>query len=283
MQIQSIGSHSLAFNPNRAQVQGRGPSSPVQNDPDSDSDVQTGTSAASTAASSKSADKGAAVLRLLEAGHFNGVAELRHRIKYIDQLGGNSNSGGSTPTEPTPQTPEQIATQVNDLNAQIGSQLDTLLGTLTLDEQTIASVNDARTQYSGAVQDALLQNVGSGTINLDGLHSGLQDAFSQFVNQLHDLLTPANPDPNQVPDPNAPDPTAITNALNGITQLFAGALPDLGAPIGGTTGSGDPGSGPGDPIAPDPGHGAAYQKFLAIYNELRGVGEGSSSSLNAVA
>src|SRR5438477_1912993 len=122
--------------------------------------------------------KTAGVLRLLDAGHFNAIAELRHRIKYAEQLSTQSQAAAA---DAAPQ-------QVTDLANSINSQIDALVAPLNLSGDTQDAVTALRSDFNTALQTALHDHVSDGSVDASGLASALQTAFDEFVTQLQQVI-----------------------------------------------------------------------------------------------
>ena len=258
------------------------------------------------------------VIRLLEAGHFKGVADVRLRINSFDQL--SERAAAST----QPVLDERSAEVVEAVNVRV----DELADTLAVDDETRRSIGELVEAFDAQVREAVDAAAGTGDVNT--LTDPIQSAFDLLVQQMTELLsgsatttegvtqtgegalTPqVDPEPllttlrsvvsvadsetrvssdraltslnevdvavTEVSD--APllgpvdetggeataDPAAtLEEALSSLKAVFQEALSTLIASI--ETATQLP-----DPSAPT-GSGVAYDKFLAIYNELRGLG-----------
>ena len=190
-------------------------------------------------------DKG--VLYLLQEGHFKGVSDVRLRINFFEQL--TAIEAGKL---------QAVAEQkVNAVLESVGGIVDTFLEQENeLTEEQTAGVSE--------LQESFVQVV-SGYTNKPV--TDLNNAFDDFVEALRDLFThPAltqeentNTETESADASGLPWQTfikdlqsAFTTATNELTQAFAEVriLPELSEPNG---------------------NGVAYEKFLAIYNELRGL------------
>lgn len=240
------------------------------------------------------------VLRLLEAGHFKGVADVRLRINFFDELSSRARVAA------LPAIEEQAGEVVSAVQARV----DELMDTLELGDETLGLVSDAVAAFDQAVQTLADQAISAGRVDPDALASEIQLAFDGLVEQLEALLV--NPTPEaEPPEPSVPAPDG---------DAIAGDQPENGAatPLAITVGTvnhekrepeteppGDPndqGDAPAvsydeafasireafedalatlisslnqavqlpDPTSP-PGQGQAFAKFLAMYDELRGT------------
>ena len=192
-------------------------------------------------------EDGKGVLRLLQEGHFKGVSDVRLRIVFFEQL--NAIEAGKL---------QAVAEEkVNGVLESVGGIVDTFLEEENgLTQEQTAGVSELQEEFVQAV---------SGYTN--GPVTNLNNAFDEFVKALRDLFTlpVQTQEENTTTEAESPDApglpwqtfiddlqSAFTTATNELTQAFAEVqiLPELSEPNG---------------------NGVAYEKFLAIYNELRGL------------
>jgi len=210
-------------------------------------------------------DKAAGVLRLLEAGHFKGVADVRLRINFFEELSARA-SAAAAPA---------VRTDAAELIETMNTRINELVTPLATDEAAQAAVDELRGQFDAAVQTAAEQFASDEGVNKDSLVTAVQSAFDTFVQGLRDLLTPppppaegeAPPEPPPVGEGEAPaEPPAtspLDDALASLTTVFDELLSGLGDSIATALRLPDP--------SPPSGNGSAYEKFLAMYNSLRGM------------
>jgi hypothetical protein len=237
------------------------------------------------------------VIRNLEAGHFRGVADVRLRINFFDLLSaGAAQAAAAVAQEQAPALGDTVSTQIDDL-----------LATRTIDDQAEASLGELRDAFDAAVGTAVVDFAAHG--DQDILEQQLRSAFDDLLAELGDVFGPLIEE--QEPPPLTLDPTAegladVANPPDARNAL--GVLADLGpSPISADSDPSIappaqpdplPAPAPDDPFAPllaafadaldqflaavstaaqlpDPsapnGKGGAYEKFLAIYNDLRGT------------
>ncbi len=269
------------------------------------------------------------VIRLLQEGHFKGVADLRLRINFFDELSAQAVASALP----------DVQQKATDLAAAVGTQLAGLADTLAVGEQTQQALDTARAEFEAAAQAANEQFASGGTLNRDALIQALQSAFDELFDTVHVALAPPAPpdaattpatDANALADTSAGTVTDSPRAagepvpLDGVGAAVA-ALSQLADAPADTMSSATTKQAPDgtaatlttaespatDPVAtstddalqlddllasfriafdealaglsefiatatrlPDPapptGHGRAYDKFLAIYNDLRG-------------
>ena len=192
-------------------------------------------------------EDGKGVLGLLLEGHFKGVSDVRLRINFSEQL--NAIEAGKL---------QAVAEQkVNAVLESVGGVVDTFLeGENELTEEQTAGVSEFQETFVQAVSGYTNEPV-----------SDLNNAFKDFVEALRNLFAPPvqTQEENTTTEaeiPNTPDlpwqifienlQSAFTTATDELTQAYAEVriLPELSEPNG---------------------NGVAYEKFLAIYNELRGL------------
>jgi hypothetical protein len=203
-------------------------------------------------------EDGKGVLRLLQEGHFKGVSDVRLRINFFEQL--NAIEAGKL---------QAVAEQkVNAVLESVGGIVDTFLAAEEneLTEEQTAGVSKLQESFVQAASGYTNEPV-----------TDLNNAFEDFVEALRDLFTPTvlTQEENTTAETESEDAPelpwqtfikdlqfAFTTATNELTQAFAEVriLPELSEPNG---------------------NGVAYEKFLAIYNELRGLQTPSDEQPNS--
>jgi hypothetical protein len=178
------------------------------------------------------------VIRLLEAGHFKGVADVRLRINFFDEL---SERRGE-------RTTPVIREHADEFVRTITGQVDHLIGPLTPNEEDQAAVAELVGQFNAQVQDAVTS---ASPDNIDTLVTSLGSAFDALDSQLRELLTATDASGSDDATPDAtsdatkltiadgqPAPTQLTPILDERTELDSGAL----------TGSQDPATADGSKL-----------------------------------
>ncbi len=250
------------------------------------------------------------VIRLLEAGHFKGVADVRLRINFFDEL-----------SERVAEHAAPVIKEHRDELVQtITGQVDDLVSPLSLNEEDQTAVAELVAQFNARVEEAVTSAYPD---NTDALVASLGSAFDALASQLHELLTVVDtPDatsdaPKLTIADGQPAPTQLTPVLDERMLLESGALtgaqdaaitavseyiqPEdtvIAEPLTPTTyQTNDSSASLDDALAalrqafegaltslttainevsllPDPtapnGNGGAYAKFLSAYDELRG-------------
>lgn len=220
------------------------------------------------------------VIRNLEAGHFKGVADVRLRINFFDELSARAEAAA------VPVIQEQAESLITTITDEIGQ----LAGALETDEETGVALDTLVDQFNEAVQSAVEQTAAEISVDASALETTLQAAFDDLVSAVTELfnaagdekIAPLDTDVNETTEENqetAPaespveptgdeslpeDEPALTleDAIASLSELFQESLTSLIASINEATQLPDP--------SEPRGNGGAYDKFLAIYNELRG-------------
>ncbi len=193
------------------------------------------------------------VLRNLLEGHFKGVSDVRLRINFFDELAAIEAAKLQTVTA------EKVTGVLDSVGGVVTSFLE---GENELTEDQITSViefHEQFTQAAGAYQNEPAVD--------------LTTVFEEFVEALQNLFTPPEPtqQENTPPENENNDTTEGTGTADAPWQTF---LENLQAAF--TDTSNDLTKAVTDlqilPELSEPnGNGVAYEKFLAIYNELRGL------------
>lgn len=203
-------------------------------------------------------EDGKGVLRLLQEKHFKGVSDVRLRINFFEQL--NAIEAGKL---------QAVAEQkVNAVLESVGGIIDTFLA---------AEENELTEEQTAGVPELQETFFQAASRYTNELVTDLNNAFDDFVEALRDLFAPpaltqeenTTAEAESAGAPGLPWQTfiedlqsAFTTATNELTQAFAEVriLPELSEPNG---------------------NGVAYEKFLAIYNELRGLQTPSDEQPNS--
>ena len=223
------------------------------------------------------------MLRNLLAGHYKGVADVRLRINFFDELNAAAN-----------ETAAAVASEeVSGLVGTVNTQIDTLLGGLEIEQETSDGVAELLAGFGAAVDEGLGQFSSDG--DREAFAQLIESAFGSLTQQLRELLYP----PEQPEEPPT-DETVPTDETDGegdgtVAAAEGGETPPIHEPIPDDTIETTPPL--EDPLAdvlsafsealasfmqsisassqlPElsqpSGNGVAYDKFLAIYNEMLG-------------
>ena len=218
-------------------------------------------------------EKAKGVLRLLEQGHFKGVADVRLRINFHEQI-----------QAADLQARQQITHQaVGDLTETVNTQLDKLVDENELSEQQLTELTKEKEAFDQAVS-AAGQNPAQ-------LTEDVQSAFDAFAQVLETFFVSEVPSPEEtavtdepdvitaVEEPPASDPPqdqilTEPDPLEALKTAFAEALQAIQDSLDSTESL-------LPPLSPPNGKGSAYDKFLAIYNELYRSAEPSESQTDS--
>lgn len=238
-------------------------------------------------------EKQRGVIRLLQEGHFKGVADVRLRINFYDELSAieHASLAGATGDE-APKVLEAV-------NAEV----ETLVASGELTEEQTAAVLEAQGTFNAAANQLVEEFQSSGGASTDDLLAGLRGAFDDFLESLTPILTPAPaaeepaveeaggtvletaavdgeevvaataltveavielPAESLAPEATEEtEPSAISAFLESIGSVFESAVEGLSGALEAATTL--------PPLSEPSGNGVAYAKFLEMYNELRGV------------
>ena len=219
------------------------------------------------------ADKTPGVVRLLQEGHFKGVADVRLRINFHEQLTaieqGNVDAAA--------------AEAVPKLAGAVNAKLDELLASGELTEEQTVLVTDARAVFTSAMDD-----LASGGQGRDALIAGVQQAFQGLFESLQPLIPAPAPEEMSpiaelpveeeggappLAEPETPPESVLQGYLDGIKGAFDSALTEFESAFANT---GLP------PLSEASGNGAAYAKFLAMYQAMQTTGTGGVTEAPSV-
>jgi hypothetical protein len=224
-------------------------------------------------------EKAAGVIRLLESGHFKGVADVRLRINFHDELSARATERSLSAVN------EAAEDFVDDIQAEIESI------TALQEAESEAGAENAVSVFEVQVRDSIQTSLSGGEFDLDGLEDSFRSAFEQLASTLlsgseegedpaSELIRDAELDSSATATPeSAPseetgevsqdDPTLVEAAsgaeesedpLAAFSAYFEEALSDLLSAFGESTVS--------SVLSPTNGNGTAYQKFLLAYDAL---------------
>jgi hypothetical protein len=188
------------------------------------------------------------VLRLLQEGHFRGVADVRLRINFFDEL---------------------VAIEQNQTDEIVGQKIDGLVesitSTLQSGELTETPLDAHIGPFEQAVKESKEDFLAGGVPSTSMLMSDLQSAVETLVHSLKQVLASTsaeNPEEKPVsadfgPDETTPVPELVTR----VRAAFSTAMKDLTQALSDTVVL---------PELSEPnGNGVAYDRFLTIYNEMQ--------------
>lgn len=212
------------------------------------------------------------VLRLLEAGHFKGVAELQQRIRFHEELSSKSDEEAAATFE----------AGAEDLLIDIRGEIKTIVRSLALDEAPLdAAASDGDSTeplassslvhtFEASVEEAIADATVDGTLDIESATADIQAAFDTLTSSLTELyLSTLTVDADS---DTAYDSTLLDDAIASLTLVYEETMAALLASVEESSELEDP--------EPAPGNGVAFNKFLAIYDDLR---YGDSSTIDQTA
>jgi len=219
------------------------------------------------------------VIRNLMAGHFKGVADVRLRINFYDEISAMEQAQAAQVAE------EGVSNILNTVN----SEIESFLQTEELDEELTAALAEAQNVFTTSIPQALDNFVSEGVSGAGGLIPQLQSTFDEFVTSLNAVLAApeesSSEEPDEIEPPvdteengpvltatvigeqeeltEEPQPSPIQQFVDKLIETFSSELAELEAALSQIQ------------VLPElsepSGNGVAYDKFLAIYNEMRGI------------
>jgi len=237
------------------------------------------------------------VIRLLMAGHFKGVADVRLRINFHEQLQGLQAAGSQA----------AAGDQAVSVKSAVSEQLTAMIEAGGFTEEQVAQVGELQKTFEAAVDAAIQGYTEAETPSMEELTASIWEAFATLMTSLETLIAPAAP-PAELPPEIAPEElietvpppeTTVETATAAAEETTdAPQAPEGEAPVGDAALPGAPPT-PSSldalqqafegamaefekAVAPESflpelsgptGNGAAYEKFLAIYQGLYGLTE----------
>jgi hypothetical protein len=206
------------------------------------------------------------VIGLLQEGHFKGVADIRLRINFFDKIASiehaslravaDDNVNGLLQAAKTGFAPMIESGQLTQ------EQADGLLATF---EQTTGQLIEDFLAGRISSSDALIEELRSGFDNLLATLSATStedaDQDSGAVNQVAEETIAPETAPDQTDNS---EETDLQTPVDELVDAFKTALEALANALNDVRVLPE--------LSPPQGNGVAYQKFLEIYNQLRGVG-----------
>jgi len=223
------------------------------------------------------------VIRLLQEGHFKGVADVRLRINFADELSALSQSS----------LRGAVSGDVSAVLAAVDTEVNEFLASDEFDEAFVQAVRGAQDAFDSSVNDlATAFGEASDPATAD-LLAGIQAAYDGFVSALTEIFTqdeggigevvgdgveaPPIPVEGETIPADAPPPptttisTELQSFLDKLTTAFDSALTSFGNSL-------TQASEVLPPLSEPSGNGAAYEKFLAILNGLNAVTDDSPAT-----
>lgn len=225
------------------------------------------------------------VLGLLQAGHFKGVADVRLRINLFDELSALKSANLA----------EAAGVALPDLKETVAAEFSILLESGELDPEQTAAVLAAQETFNTVVDEAMQDVIDSGGTDSQDVFEEIRLAFDVFLEDLAPIITAlmAGPDETPVPEEGtgvaeagAPGATPADEAVaietasdvpeDAVPSSLAVFLDNLRAVFEEAILSTETAFEAADPLpalSEPSGNGGAFDKFLAILNELQGSGD----------
>ncbi|MCX5810630.1 MAG: hypothetical protein NTX36_14895 [Proteobacteria bacterium] len=184
------------------------------------------------------------VIRLLQEGHFEGVADVRLRINSIQAV---------------------VKDGVKSILESVGENIDSFLSSDAIAEEVSKSTNNLESGFVDAINQSkedFLKSDGSPKDFLTGINSAFETLSSGILSLSATLVTKTNEasiDENPPAPPGELEPV-FQDFVDKLNSTFTGSLADLTARM--------------DEIKVLPelssskGNGGAYEKFLTIYKNM---------------
>lgn len=280
MRIEGIIAHhgqQYAYGPVRGAQGGKNPAAP---EPVAGPEKTAPAAAAPGEAELEHSESTRGVIRLLLAGHFKGVADVRLRINFFEELSGIQAG----------KLQEAAGEKVPGLMESIQETVESLLTSGELQDDQVELLKKSLEGFTQSVNQALEDFQNSPTPDQEGLISGLNAAFKELTSNIAGLFQAGAPEPPAAEEPDTADPSgpaappvstaeppapapegtqeATASApeltpeafLEQLTTVYEKALTSL------LEGLDQADILP--PLSESQGQGKAYAKFLAIYQNL---------------
>ncbi|MHC4636192.1 MAG: hypothetical protein ACYTBP_07720 [Planctomycetota bacterium] len=233
------------------------------------------------------------VLRLLQEGHFKGVADLRLRINFADEIAAlESENIKAASADGAPALSDSVSGSVNSLVDQgiiTQEQANEFIETFQQDiDLAIKNFHDSQDPATSGLVTDLTSVFDALVAALTAAHQGQQTQSqdptvprSDSTQMSSDSVAQIQTDDTQPTDPPSQDPASDITADNALTSdpvLAQGQVFDFQAFIDYLTDSFTDAldefvnslssSGPLPELSEPNGNGKAYQKFLDIYNQM---------------
>ncbi len=241
----------------------------------------------------ESEDDGQGALELLLAGHFKAVSAMQQAFHFQEELAAMEAEELKAAAE------EQIDGVLESVAAGVGPLLgfgeDSVVQAGDAPQTEPTSAAGIQEMFNQAVGQAKEEFMGAEAPSTDDLVADLNSAFETFTGLLQGLETPVINTPNQSPgtvddeevgeeedveeeeegeESVSLESSYLQSCIANLEVSFAAAMEELISALEGVSVL--------PPLAEPNGNGRAYDKFLAVYNELWGVEPAGEDSAEAV-
>ena len=210
-------------------------------------------------------------MRLLQDGHFKGVADVRLRINFHQEI----------TRQQTAHLKEVAQEGVAGVIETIASQVNALIESDPLNDDQTAALGDMLALFEAATREAGQAFPASERPNLGSLTSALQDAFETLYAAVQAVLEPQASEPDEAPPliANEAVDSAVAPVAAQELELSENDLPpssDFASRLAATFDQALGGLNETieatdllPPLSQRQGQGAAYARFVNEYNQLR--------------
>jgi hypothetical protein len=206
------------------------------------------------------------VLRLLMEGHFRGVSDVRLRINFHERLGAMEVESVKT----------QAAQAVDSLVESVDQRIEAFVTSEDLGDDQVAAIAEAQSGFHAAVDDLVESFMSTEGVSQDLLVSGLSSALSALVESIGQLLVDSFGVAEGGGSDGVVDPSSPAESVEGLQALIDEINTSVGESIQGITDALS--SARLLPAISEPnGNGAAYDKFLAMYQDMLLAGTRTTS------
>jgi len=224
-------------------------------------------------------EKTPGVIRLLQEGHFKGVADVRLRINFFDELSAIDHGNMA----------QALTANVPAILASVNEPLEELMASGTLSEEQSATFAEALAAFNDAVNQAAEGFADGESTTASAFTSTIQSAFDTLAEALQPVLTALAPAEGEGTAEEVDEAGAVedgaentgTGTESSALSALETFLDDLRASFDGALAESQDAFTAANPLpelSEPSGNGVAYEKFLAIYNALRTGADGSTAS-----
>lgn len=228
----------------------------------------------SNPAEEESAERG--VIRLLQEGHFNGVADIRLRINFMDELDALNQK----------EVKQIAAESIANIKGIIEDKVGELLQSDAITSEQAGAISELQIKLVEEIQDADEQ-FRNDEVSLDIFVGNIGNALDNFTDSLLPILItqsgnqtpaeetapqesltinvtesiqPADYSTIQEPTSDTVEEIQLQEFLDELQSGFAGVLEEFATKLSDVSVL--------PSLSPPSGNGVAYDKFVAIYDEL---------------
>jgi len=224
-----------------------------------------------------SKEKTKGVLRLLQAGHFKGVADVRLRINFFDEIQALEAQNLKTTAAGSFETFNQTAQEQADALKESGLLSDDQLAAVDAFLQNLQTSQNTFMDDPDASVQSLVQQLQGELDNLLALLNPPEPVPVPTAEQQEIPQEPTEPQPGEMPAdsaepadpveapvfveaPQAPEPNPLQQLVESFRQTMQQAIDNLQSELNGTSAL--------PPISEPSGGGRAFDKFMDTYESM---------------